>query len=350
LKIKKISFRTQLKGSISDFLEKEKMRCPDTENGLLELVVALSHYTEEGSFLFPEIIICDDLESTLRLLQCSDPIPIGEGFRSPKTILQAIKRCAPLAQENWKIYIFRFEQCFEYGIFRAPYTPTALSIRDTIQALSEEQQDFHIIYASQIAEKSVELIGTCSGSLQLYLSAMSDDEPSPNNYINLLVKVACSDVEQILKEQTESYLKTILINALQHSHGTLIGVLGYDQLINRISTDGVTLSSKIDLSNLVATYENQRSDQSLSLLISYGKLLSGMVASDGIVILDTKCNLRGYNLFVKDRESLTLPQSILIGGARRRAYSTLCSMVDKNLIRACFFQSGDGSSEFHCKD
>lgn len=275
MKIKTISFRTQLKGSISDFLEKEKMQCQHTENGLLELVVALSHYTEEGNFLFPEIIFCDDLDCTLRLLQCSDPIPIGEGDRSQKTILQAIKRCAPLAQENWKIYIYRFEKCFEYGIFRAPYAPTALSIRDTIQALSDEQQDFHIIYASQIAEKSVELIGTCSGSLRLYLSAAPDDEPSPRNALDLLAKVICCDVAPTLKEQTESYIKTILTNALQQSHGTIIGVVGREQLINRISIDGVTLSSKIDLSDLVDTYEKQRTDQSLSLLMSHGKLLSG---------------------------------------------------------------------------
>lgn len=350
MKLKTISFRTQLKGSISDFLAKENMQCTHTENGLLELVVALSHYTEEGNNLFPEIILCDDLESTLSLLQCSDPIPIGEGHRNANTILQAIKRCAPLAQENWKIYIFRFEQCFEFGVFRAPYAPTALSIRDTIQALSEEDQNFQIIYASQIAEKSVELIGTCSGTLNLYLSAVPDDEPSPQKAMNSLVKVACSDVDQTFKEQTESYMKTILTNALQKSHGTIIGVLNSDQLILGISTDGIVLSSRIDLSQLVEAHENQRTDRSLSLLNSYGKLLSGMVASDGIVLIDTKCNLRGYNFFVRDPEISKLPQSTLIGGARRRAYTTLCRMVDENVAQACFFQSSDGCTEFHCKE
>ena len=42
-----ISFRHQLKGAVSDFLKAEQMHCVHTEEGLLELVVALSSYTEE---------------------------------------------------------------------------------------------------------------------------------------------------------------------------------------------------------------------------------------------------------------------------------------------------------------
>ena len=39
---KAVSFRAQLKGTLLDFLTKEDMRCPHTEEGLLDLVVALS--------------------------------------------------------------------------------------------------------------------------------------------------------------------------------------------------------------------------------------------------------------------------------------------------------------------
>lgn len=349
MKTKTISFRSQLKGSISDFLAKENMQCPHTENGLLELVVALSHYTEEGNFLFPEIILCDDLKTTLSLLQCSDPIQIGRGDRNNNTVLQAIKRCAPLTRETWKIYILRLQGHFEYGIFKAPYSPTALSIRDTILSLSEENQTFRLIYASQIAEKAVELIGTCSGSLNLYLSATPDDEPSPAKNLNLLIKILCSEIDIALKEQAESFIKTILINALRQTHGTIIGVIDSVDQISKISTDGIIVNLEFDLSKLVDDHEKKHTDQSLSDLICYGNLLSGMIASDGIVFLNTRGNILGYNFFVKDSETSEIPQSTLIGGARRRAFSILCKMVDNNLAKACFFQSNDGSTKFHYK-
>lgn len=101
------------------------MQCPQTEEGLLELVVALSHYTEEGYALFPQVILCDDLSATLRLLQCSDPLHIDTGPREPQTMTQALKRCAPLARGGWVVYMQRFEDYIEYGVFRAPSLPTA---------------------------------------------------------------------------------------------------------------------------------------------------------------------------------------------------------------------------------
>ncbi len=77
--VRTTSFRAQLKGTISDFLHREKMQCIETETALLELVVALSHYTEEGSVLFPQVIICDDLDITLNVIQGFEPIQIGIG-------------------------------------------------------------------------------------------------------------------------------------------------------------------------------------------------------------------------------------------------------------------------------
>lgn len=104
---KTVSFRTQLKGTLSDFLKKEDMCCPQTEDGLLELVVALSHYTEEGHPLFPQVVLCDNLDTTLSLLQGSDALTIGLGPRDQSTISFALKRCAPLARGGWVIYIQR---------------------------------------------------------------------------------------------------------------------------------------------------------------------------------------------------------------------------------------------------
>lgn len=172
-----VSFRSQLKGTLSDFLKKEDMCCPKTEEGLLDLVVALSHYTEEGHSLFPQVVLCDDLDTTLGLLQCSDPLRIGFGPRGSSTIALALKQCAPLARGGWVIYVQRLHRKMDYGVFRSPSSPTALDIRDTVQALTQETEHVHIIVANQLAERAVELVGASSGVLHVYLSATPDDAP-----------------------------------------------------------------------------------------------------------------------------------------------------------------------------
>ncbi|MGH9830451.1 MAG: hypothetical protein ACREDR_45170, partial [Blastocatellia bacterium] len=163
MKTKAISFRAQLKENLSEFLTEEDMSCPDTEEALLELVVSLSHYTEEGLLLFPQVVLCDDIGITLSLLQCSDRLRIGSGPRHHSTVAQGLKRCAPLARAGWVVYILRLEETFEYGVFRSPFSPTAPGIRDTVHALTEEAENVHIIIASHLEEKAVELVGARSG-------------------------------------------------------------------------------------------------------------------------------------------------------------------------------------------
>lgn len=347
---KAVSFRSQLKGTLSDFLNQEEMQCPQTEEGLLELVVALSHYTEEGYTLFPQVILCDDLSATLRLLQCSDPLHIGAGPREPQTMTQALKRCAPLARGGWVVYLHRFEDRLEYGVFRGPASPTALDIRDTVQALTEETESLHIILASQLADKAVELVGARSGVLHLYLSATPDDAPSPRDALDHLVTACCDGLSPDEMEQVQSFLRTTLSDALRHCHGTLVGVLAAGQDAAEVSPDGVILRKPIVLATLVKQHEIQRSDQSLAALTSYGNLLAGMLASDGIVLLDSECKLVGYNLFVRDDEQNTSPPSQVVGGARRRAYMKLRQLIDRGILQACFIRSSDGGTEFYKRD
>jgi hypothetical protein len=348
--LKAVSFRSQLKGTLSDFLTKEEMQCPQTEEGLLELVVALSHYTEEGYALFPQVILCDDLSATLRLLQCSDPLHIDTGPREPQTMTQALKRCAPLARGGWVVYMQRFEDHIEYGVFHAPSSPTALDIRDTVQALTEEAANLHIILASQLTDKAVELVGARSGVLHLYLSATPDNAPSPRDALDHLITACCDDVAIDAREQVQSFLRTTLSDAFRHCHGTLVGVLTVGQNPAEVSSDGVILREPISFTTLVKQHEIQRSDQSLAALTAYGHLLAGMLSSDGIVLLDSECKLLGYNLFVRDDEQNTSPPSHVVGGARRRAYMKLRQLIDRGTLQACFICSSDGGTEFYKRD
>ncbi len=346
---KTISFRSQLKETLSDFLAKEEMTCPHTEEGLLELVVALSSYTEEGHPLFPEIMICDNLATALSLLQGSDPLKVGVGPRTAATIGLALKKCAPLARSGWVVYVLRQPEQIEYGVFRAPPSPTALHIRDTVLSLSKEEHRPQILVASQLAQKVVEIVGARSGVLHVHLSATPDDAPPPHDAIDGMVLAACKDIDQADREQAESYLRTSLSNALRQGHGALIGVIKADGDAQSISGDGVHFGQAISLPDLIKQHQNLHSDQTLGSLIAYAGLLTGMLGSDGMVLIDSKARLVGYNLFVKSNVD-GKSQGELLGGARRRAFKALQELVSGGKLTACFIRSSDGASECFVKE
>jgi hypothetical protein len=346
-----VSFRAQLKGTVSDLLRRENMQCPDTEETLLELVVALSHYTEEGITLFPRVILCEDLETTLGVLQGTDPLSIGFGPRNEKTMMQALKRCAPLSRSGWTVYLLRKQDRFHYGVFRTSSSPTALDIRDTVSSLANENNDLKIILISQLADKAVELIGARSGCVNAYLSATPDDAPSPSDAIDKLSNICISNVNEEVREQLTSFFRKTMASLLMNcTHGTLIAVIPVGSpSIEELAHDGVLLERPVSFVNLVKEYEARRDADTLSALEDYSMLLGGMLATDGILILDTACSVLGYNIFVKDMtDSESLP-STLIGGARRRAYTKLCEMTDRGMLCACFIRSSDGKSDFYQK-
>jgi len=128
----KVSFRAQLKGEVADFIERVDMACVETTSAIVDLIVELSHYEEEGTALYPKVLVCDTLSETLALLQGSAPLEIGRGPKNAATAKQALKKCAPLARQGWSIYIERHANEFNYGVFREPELPTALDIRSTL--------------------------------------------------------------------------------------------------------------------------------------------------------------------------------------------------------------------------
>ena len=343
-----VSFRSQLKGSISDFLSREQMVCPHTEEGLLQLAVALAYYTEEGNPLYPEIVLCDDLQMTLSLLQGSDTIRIGQGPRDAGTIHLALKRCATLATTGWLIYVQRHPEQFEYGVFRSPSSPTAPDARSVVYSLIHDKVEVSIILASQLAENAVELVGVRSGALRIFLSATRDDSPTPSDALTELVDACTENVELDIKEQTGSYLHTSLGGALRRCHGTLVGVVRSKDDAQCITPDGVIFDKQKSISTLIRNHELLRSAETLARLNAYSQLIHGMINTDGMILVSSGAEFLGYNLFVqKQNNSNETSVGDVSGGARRRAFGVLRSMVDSAILRACFIRSSDGLTEFY---
>jgi hypothetical protein len=338
-----LSFRAQLKGEIGDFIEKSGMACIETTKAMMELIVELSHYEEEGTALYPRVLVCDSLSETLGLLGGTTPIEIGKGPRIASTVKQALKKCAPLARQGWSIYVERFDDKFIYGVFREPELPTAIDVRATLASLPKDS--VNAVLACQIAERAVEIVSTADRHLHIHLSAVSTDESPVNASICALIQAVVHDVPDEARESLRSYLSSTIGDALLHGHGTLIIVIKAGHEIPPVfADDGVVLPEPIELADIVKRYLEKQSIETILALMSYAELLKGMLGCDGITVLSSDGAIIGYNFFVKENYTAGVPASELIGGARHRAFAALSETVQAGKATCAFIRSSNGSS------
>jgi hypothetical protein len=338
---KVVTLRSELKTSISDFLGDAKMACAETEEALISLVVALADYREEERPLFPRIIICDDLDTVLRNIQGSGPIEIGHGAREPSTIQRALKKCAPLTNKGWAIWIHRQPDAFRYGVFREPM-PTALDIRTTLHDTTPSDT-LRTVLIAQFAAGTIELVSTGRPGIRIHLSGQREDDIPAEDTLPTVVAWAASDLEdERYRASFSSFLTTVLQDLLRKGHGTLVAVVPHDsKQWKRNAKDAVILAEPIDLAGQLSQLNDDPSSLAYFELASSLELVAGMLSSDGITILDTRGRVLGFNWFIQT-DTRSLSPGERLGGARHRAFSALRGLVDKEQARGCYIRSSDG--------
>jgi len=339
-----IGFRPQIKDAVTEFLKQQGFADGVTEEAILDLVVGMANITEEGKLISPQALLCDDIGRSIHVVGCSDKIILGAGPKESQTLAKALKVCAPISDLGWPIYIQRETDRFEYGVIRQPSSPVATSIRDTI--LSLDTQDSPLIYLSQGEKRVVEIVAPAESNLSIILSGIDPDTKLLSENLNLLSSICCSELELSMIEKTTTYLNRALREAMQNSHGTLLAVIEQGGLtaFSDETDGGSILDPIVSFPQLAAEFSTGSSD-SLAKLRDHARLLAGMVACDGIVLIDKGCRIRGYNYFLVSTE--TNASGNTHGGARRRAFNKLSTLVDSHKIAACFFLSSDGASEYY---
>lgn len=341
-----ISLRDSLKGAVVDFLEEEKMACLKTQDGLVEIINALSYYREEGHVLFPEIFIMDNLPSVFDVLPMNEHVYIGEGPKNGATLSKALKQCAPLAQGGWAIYIYRKNNAFEYGLFRTGSTMLSVSIEETL--VNKGDPSIPVLMVHQISEKIVEVRGFLKSCLLVNFGVTKEGDASPLEALERFVQIIISSAPVDLKELVYTFYSRLLSRIIKESHGTLAAVVSDKKrkIPNRMR-DSIILNPVIDVIGKIRDLNSSGDARANTRLEACATLITGMMLSDGITIFGTDGTVRAYNAFIKHpRDAKSL---IPLGGARSRTYEVLCSMVGKDLVGA-FMQSQDGKAEFKGAD
>jgi hypothetical protein len=208
-----ISLRSQLVSASVEFLRQEEMQCLTTQDSLPDLISHLLYYKEEGKPLYPEIYIFDDLNLVKQVLPNSQFCTIGTGPKSKETILKALKKCAPLTEMDWAVYILRQERTIEYGVFRAGTSILSMSISEAI--IESGAEELKAVLVHQISEKLIEVSGIKANPLLISYGAQTVASDSPTNSLLAFVNTIVSQVKESVREPAKNFFKKVLIQVLQ---------------------------------------------------------------------------------------------------------------------------------------
>lgn len=329
-----ITFRTQLIGGVSEFCSECGLPLLTNPLNLVELIVALARYKEEGVRLNPQVYISTDLASLTAMLPDGERVRLGETTANVQGIKEALKKTAPLAMDGWSIYL-QDRQRVEYGVFRGSGNPLAVAMDDV---LLQDIDPLMVVKVFGVAEECVEVRASNGTYHHVFLDHRKDDTPPPLQYLDHLVQAITTKCPIDGQEALSSFLKKLLFTALRESHGCIIAVTNMSRPPAFLAADGVILEEPIDFYGLVK--ELRKGEIDSTVLSNKGALLKGMLNSDGIIIFDDRGRLIGYNCFVKVKH-----EPGVVGGARRRAFAALKTKLGRGLT-AAFMQSQDGWTEF----
>lgn len=333
-----VTFRSQLIGGVSDFSQGTNIPIFAQTINLVELIVLLARYQEEGEKLAPKVYITNDISSLCSMLPDNELIKIGSSSANASGIKQVLKKCAPLASGGWMIFIHNHDSIIDYGLFKGSSNPIAVLIDDVVMT---KDDNLVVVKVFQIAENCVEIKSNNGGQHYIFLDHRQEESYPPLHYLDKLVDAITSNTKKKYNESIKSFLTRLLFESLRESHGCIIAVTNMSKVPKLLSADSVIFDEPIDFGLLVENFMNKNIEQ--PYITSKAYLLKGMLNSDGILIFDNRARLLGYNCFIKVSKKIEV-----IGGARRRAFSTLTSNLGRGLC-GVFMQSQDGWSEFEEK-
>lgn len=327
------TYRKALQSDIVDFLRK---LCPPKreffEDTIPIIVSQLLFYREEGKFLYPDVYMIVD-EYALKTLPGFHKYKISEGSVTDKELVKkAIKKCAPLCEKSWSIYLLLKEDILEYGLFSANENVTSVHRED---AIISTEKDAPLVISIRILRDKLIMVRSREEQLFIYFDVT--DENNVDNIEELQMKFISKIVERVDDEKKESmvnFLRRLFTHVYRYGHGTLACVIDKDTKAEELFKDGIILSTPIELAAdyLEAIGAGQ------SMLEGLFELVSGMMQSDGITVFTNDSQVKAYNVFLE--VALTAEGKTKVsGGARSRAYNALRSTEG---VIAAYMQSQDG--------
>lgn len=315
------------------------MATPET---LVDLIVSLARYQEEGVRLTPQVYLTNDIDLLVSMLPDGEKLSLGSSSPDSLGVQRMLKVCAPLSTPDWRLFGNQQSNDLAYGLFRGSNSLISVPVDDIIMTSLE---DAVVIKVHQVAEECVQIVSSAGSLHHVYFNHRKQESPPPLQIIDKLAKRITKDTDRTNGEAIQTFLFQSLKSALAKSHGSLIAVVNAKSLPVFLSDDAVVLPDPIDFFSLISQIQRDRGAVSTQGILNASvELLEGMIHSDGVTIFDEKARILAYRCFVS-----TSNKANVVGGARMRAFNAIKGQFG-NGISAAFMKSQDGWMEFESND
>lgn len=342
MQTKYLTQRIEIEDEIDEMLT--SMSYPNTDdirNGILDMINMISDYHEEGTPLYPNVIITDS-ESYFKTFN-SNRTRIAKNELKRHEFSQSIKMCAPLAVDGWSIYIIISvkNNFIEYGVLTTEIQILSLDLYE--QTMESAIPEINSLFIRNVGNKVVEVRNV---QQQMLVALNLSDEYLPmDDSIRKLTDSILTDDDNL--REARNYLSKTILQALNEGHGSLIAVVHDDgKVINEVLGNlhgGILLDDSIDIKGLISDYRKYQTEESSAKLRSYAGLMQSMLNFDGITLFSDNGKVLGYHFIVNNN---AVTDEHVQGGSRTRAFLALCSLA---CIKACFIKSQDGKVKFDRK-
>lgn len=337
-----IEFKNQVTSEIGDFLHSLHFVCEDDrclKDGLVAIVDSIADYYEEGSHLYPEIILFDDMR-LLNLMTCHHII-FYEGALSEVEFGKAVKMGAPLAINGWDIFICVPSRgnTMIWGLVTAELTVNTMSLQK--QVLAPDNQEFKTAIIRNLGKRIVSLKSVVEEKIISFslLKQVSIEKDSVTDFAAQVVSRCTFEQDK----KRDLFIKMV-DRAFKTGHGNLLAVVNPTienmAIVKEKLTQGVYLSEEgFDVNKMVDEYINA-SPQSKEICASQVNnaisLGVSMMNHDGVTLFSNDGKILGYHLIV-DNSIVAAEET---GGARTKAFKALVGLhiFDAVLIKK---QEGD---------
>lgn len=340
-----ITFRAQLLGGVTDF-------CTDcdlaiaTPQVLVDLIVRLARYQEEGLKLAPQVYLTDNIDFIVNMLPDGEKIVLGTISANGSGLEEVLKISAPLATGEWRIYANQMGPHIEFGVFRGSTNPISVEVDDIVLS---GQTGATVVKAHHVVNECVQIRSSRGHNHHIFFSDRKEESPPPLNYVDDLLLRVVSQVKEAERDAVRGLVTKTIVSALLKSHGCILAVTNMKGAPRALSKDGVILKEPIDFPLMIRQLNKARQSKAdFQFIERRSQLVEGMIMSDGITLFDEYGRLLGYRCFVPLLRNRAEINSV-VGGARTRAFEALKKHIGRGLS-AAFMQSQDGWTNFEGKD
>jgi hypothetical protein len=332
------SIRASLQAALHDFVRRSGFENVHLEEIVRELVGMLASYREEDLPLYPEVFVFSSPNGLTALAPSSTQLTLGHAPLDSDSAHAIVKKCAPLAAAGWAIFVVNEQGSIRYGVFRSVRHALALGAEESMRGLGKEEP---VMLIRNRGHLTVELRNTIGNRFTATLTTTAATASALESNIDTFVAAATAGLGDDGRD-FRAYLKRVLTDALQRSHGTLLGVVAVEHHADATLGDAIRPNPRISLAELHSAPAKTVTADALADLIAAEALLRGMINSDGVVLFGDDGSIFAFHVFLKpnDAEASHLPGS---GGGRRRTYELMRLRLGAT-FKAVFFRSQDGET------